>query len=243
MDGHYTKMYKLNPLTYAGGSVHTLRTLAEMQNFQIGDQPCMTDPTVYETVLRNVLATLRSRPDATVISVSQNDSYEQQLGCQCDNCRALNEKYGCEGGALFDFVNRIARDIKDEFPDVMVETLAYRYSIAPPKDMVFEDNVMIMLCTIELCCNHAIDDPDCPTNYRYATYLEAWSKICSHLSIWDYHTSFADYQIPFPNETMLYDQIVYYAKHNAISLFSEGNYNSRSGQFEEMRAFACSRLM
>ena len=246
-DPEYDKLHKLNPIRYARGMrVHTFYDLAEMPGTReenIGVQPCLCDENVYRTVLGNVRKWLLEEPDATVISVSQNDSYEHQLGCHCEKCAALNARYGTEGGALFAFVNRIAREIKPEFPNVLIETLAYRYSVTPPQGMTFEDNVLVQLCVMDACYNHRIDDQTCPQNYRFAEFFENWAKVCSHLSVWDYHVDFAFYQTIFPNYSILYDHITYYAAHNVVSVFNEGNFNSFCGQFEELRSYICSELM
>lgn len=239
----YNAYHRLRGVRYAGGMVHTLYALAEMTGDPIGNQPCMTDENVYRTVRKNVVSLLRAHPDATVVSVSQNDSYEPQLGCQCEACRALNKKYGTEGGALFAFVNRLAADLETEYPHVLIETLAYRYTSVPPKAMTFHKNVMVEICLMDACYTHVLDDPACPQNMRYARSLDVWSKICSRLSVWDYHTDFAYYQAIFPNYHILYDHIRYYAAHSVVSVFNEGNHNSLSSQLEELRSYLCSELM
>ena len=241
----YNRIHKLNPVSYAiFQRVHTLYYLAEMTGEANKHQPCMTDENVYQTVLKNVRIWLADNPKVTAISVSQNDSEnESQLGCQCENCKALNKKYGTEGGALFEFVNRIARDIRDEYPGVMVETLAYQYSIKPPKDFVFEDNVLVQLCLIDTCFAHTLDDPTCSINKHYCDTLNAWSEVCEHISIWDYHTNFNFYPSFFPNEEILYDDMTYYANHHVVSVFNQGNDNTRAGNFEELRAYISAQLL
>ena len=90
-------------VSYAAGAfVHTFRQLAEMKEYKVGDQPCLTDPAVYETVLKNVRAWLDSNRNATIISVSPNDSYTNQAGCRCANCKALDDQYGSPMGSLSD---------------------------------------------------------------------------------------------------------------------------------------------
>jgi len=73
---------------------------------------------------------LRKASDPTIISVSQNDN---SRNCQCENCRAVEKKEGSPAGLLIHFVNRVAEDIEKEFPDVLVETLAYQYTRKPPR--------------------------------------------------------------------------------------------------------------
>ena len=104
-------------VTYAGRFVHSIWDLAEMEH-EIGRQPCLTDETVYETVRKNVRRVLQENPNATIVSVSQVDSYPDQLGCQCENCKAIDDREGSPMGALRTFVNRIADDIKDDYPNV-----------------------------------------------------------------------------------------------------------------------------
>ena len=229
-------------IKYAGHFVHSLPYLAGTSTAP-NDQPCLTDPAVYEKVLKNVRQLLRENPEAKIISVSQNDSYADGLGCQCENCRKLDNEQGTPMGSLLTFVNRIANDIKDEFPDVYVDTLAYRYTRKAPKTLKPADNVIIRLCSIECCFTHPLNDPDCEANRAFCEDIEAWSKICDNLFIWDYTTDFMYYLNPFPNLGVLYDNIRFFVDHNVIGLFEQGNGQSVSGEFGELRAYLLAKMM
>lgn len=228
--------------SYAGSFVHTLAALTNTKH-EIGKQPCLTDEKVYQTVLANVRAWLRSHPNANIISVSQNDSAAEHLGCQCANCKAIDEREGTPMGSLLTFVNRIANDIKDEYPNVYVDTLAYRYTRKAPKTIKPADNVIIRLCSIECCFGHALDDESCAQNAAFKKDIEEWSAICDNLYIWDYTTNFMFYLAPFPNLGVLRQNVKFYKDHHAIGLFEQGNYQSSSGEFGELRAYLLAKLM
>ena len=252
-DNHFAAKLKLNggvnrsmagygeAIHYAGPFVHSLPSLAGTSH-EPDVQPCLTDPEVYERVLENVRTYLRDNPGAKIVSVSQNDSFPEGLGCQCENCRRLDEQEGTPMGSLLTFVNRIAADIKDEFPDVLVDTLAYRYTRKAPKNLKPADNVIIRLCSIECCFSHPLDG-DCERNKEFAADIEAWSKICNNLFIWDYTTDFLFYVNPFPNLYVLYDDVRFFVDHHAIGLFEQGNYQSYSGEFGELRAYLLAKLL
>lgn len=229
-------------VSYAAGAfVHTFRQLAEMKEYKVGDQPCLTDPAVYETVLKNVRAWLDSNRNATIISVSPNDSYTNQAGCQCANCKALDDQYGSPMGSLLTFVNRIARDIREDYPQVYVETLAYHYTQTPPVGLVAEDNVLIRLCPSACCMVHGI--AGCEQGDTFRADLTAWSKICKNLSIWHYSVNFGNYLLPLPNLFSIYDDVQLYLQNGVVSIFDEAAYNSRTGEFEELRSYLFSKLM
>ena len=69
-------------------------------------------------------------------------------------------------GLYLEFVNRIAREIKDEYPDVMVHTFAYTFTRPVPVGLEIEDNVVIQLCTIESNQRFPIKDYDVYTQER-----------------------------------------------------------------------------
>ena len=229
-------------ISYAGSFVHTLAALTGTAH-EVGKQPCLTDETVYQTVLANVRAWLRANPNAKIVSVSQNDSAAEHLGCQCANCRAIDEREGTPMGSLLTFVNRIANDIKDEFPDVYVDTLAYRYTRQAPKTIKPADNVIIRLCSIECCFGHPLDDESCERNVAFKKDIEEWSAICNNLYIWDYTTNFMYYLAPFPNLGVLRQNVKFYKDHNVIGMFEQGNYQSTSGEFGELRAYLLAKLL
>ena len=231
----------ISSVLYAGGFVHTLPRLAGTSTAPDA-QPCLTDPEVYEKVIGNVRDLLRKNPKAKIISVSQNDSYPGGLGCQCENCRRIDDAEGTPMGSLLTFVNRVANDIKDEFPDVYVDTLAYRYTRKAPKHIKPADNVIIRLCSIECCFAHPLDS-ECPANKEFASDIEAWSKISKNLFIWDYTTDFLYYVNPFPNLKVLRDNEEFFARHNVIGMFEQGNGQSYSAEFGELRAYLISKLL
>ena len=229
-------------VTYAGRFVHSIWDLAEMEH-EIGRQPCLTDENVYKTVLKNVYKVLEERPWSTIVSVSQVDSYPDQLGCQCERCKAIDDREGTPMGSLLTFVNRIADDIKEDYPHVYVDTLAYRYTRKAPKTIKPRDNVIIRLCSIECCFAHPLDDPDCPHNVEFKKDIEEWAAICNNLYIWDYTTDFLCYLSPFPNLKVLQKNVRFFKDHHVIGMFEQGNYQSLSGEFGELRGYLLAKLL
>ncbi|MBR6530439.1 MAG: DUF4838 domain-containing protein, partial [Clostridia bacterium] len=122
---------------YADWFVHTIGKLAEMPKNDDGThfntQPCLTDENVYQTVLKNVRAWLEQYPDATIVSISQNDGTQESSMCACDNCKKIYNNYGNVQSALWIwFVGLIATELADEYPDVHFETLSYNFTTMPP---------------------------------------------------------------------------------------------------------------
>lgn len=78
-------------------------------------------------IIGNLKTQLRSQPEATIVSVSQNDNHNQ---CQDPAELAINEAEGTAGGALFRAVNVIADGLKDSFPHIAVDTLACEYTLS-----------------------------------------------------------------------------------------------------------------
>ena len=234
---------------WAGGACHTLMALAEMKtDLHFNVEPCLSDEQVYETVLKNVRAWLHANPGARFISVSQNDSDSRGVGCMCDACRAKLEQTGSYAGAYIEFVNRIADAIRDEFPDVMIHTFAYRFTRQAPVGVKPAPNVTVEMCTIEGCFRHplaacdAIDDPHLKSD-TFPVLVEKWSHLSDTLSIWDYTTDFAHYALTFPNFEVLRQNARLFADNNAKFIFEQGAYQSRNAEFCELRGYLFSHLL
>lgn len=228
---------------YAGRFVHTFSLLTGGTSHTGNVQPCLTDEEVYQTVLSNVRAWLDANPQATIISVSQNDSDAGIGGCQCENCKAINDAEESEMGSLLTFVNRIANDIKEDYPGVYVDTLAYRYTRKPPKTVRPAENVIIRLCSIECCFTHTLSDPSCSRNKSFCEDIEAWSEICDKLYIWDYTYNAETYFTFFPNFDVLCENVKFYRDHNVVGVFLEGQQVSVSGEFAELRSYLLAKLL
>ena len=227
---------------YAGRFVHTINLLQDLP-YQGNVQPCLTDEEVYQTVLKNVRAWLDANPEATIISVSQNDSDPGKLGCQCENCKAIDDREGTPMGSLLTFINRIANDIKEDYPGVYVDTLAYRYTRKAPKTIKPADNVIIRLCSIECCFVHALSDESCSQNKAFKKDIEEWAAICDNLYIWDYTYNAETYFSFFPNFDVLWDNVNFYKDHNVTGVFLEGQQVSVSGEFAELRSYLLAKLL
>lgn len=196
-------------------------------------QLCLTNEAMIEELTKNVLETLRKNPGAKMIDVSQNDWYGF---CTCPKCKAIDGAEGSHAGTLLLMLNKVAEAVEKEFPDVLVESLAYQYTRKPPKTIKPRDNVLIRLCTIE--CSY-IQPLDGPQNEKFAADIEGWSKLAKHLFIWDYTTNYNDYLGPHPNLRVLAPNVRYFVKHGAIGLFEEGE----GDDFCELKNWLLLRLM
>lgn len=204
-------------------------------------QLCMTNSEVISISAKKACEWLRENPDRKMVSISQNDSFVIGSYCQCSECKKIIEREGAPSGALIHFVNEVAERIEKEFPDAIVDTLAYQYSVAPPKYIRPRKNVCIRLCTGG-CNSHPIES--CELNAHIKDAFEKWSSICNKLYVWDYTTNFGQYLTPYPNLTIIPKNIEFFKGHSVKGLFMQGQYDGgKNGEFGELRSYLISRLL
>ena len=202
-----------------------------------GAQLCTTDPALRDFIVERVKAWLRESPDAKIISVSQND---HAGACECEHCAAVDEREGTHAGSLLELVNYVAEKIEPEFPNVLVDTLAYQYTRKAPKTLRPRRNVIIRLCSIE--CNFAKPLTD-PSNELFARDIRDWHRLTDRLYIWDYTTDFSHYLLPFPNDYVLGPNARFFHENGVVGLFEQGAYQSSSGEMSELRAWVLAQLL
>lgn len=203
-------------------------------------QLCLTNRAMREEFIRNVMDSLRLHPEAGFVSISQNDSDADFRYCRCESCSAVAEEEGSQSGPILRFVNEVAEAIEKEFPDVWVETIAYQYSVPPPRHVKPRKNVIIRICTHG---NYAIPLSEGEENRATREAIEGWSRIADNLYIWNYVTNFLSYLMPHPNLYSLDEDIRFFVKNKTIGLFEQGDYYCSAGDFVALRNYLISHLM
>ncbi|MDE2126552.1 MAG: DUF4838 domain-containing protein [Armatimonadetes bacterium] len=202
-------------------------------------QLCLTNPDVLRITIDTVKDWIRKNPQATIFSVSQNDTY---YFCQCPLCKAIDDAEGAPSGSLLRFVNAVAAAIGKEYPHVLIDTLAYQWSEDPPRITRPLPNVRIRLAPIGACVAHAFDG--CPANSHVYANLQAWSAITGQLYMWHYSTNFAAYLQPLPNLNEIGADLPLMKKHGVVGVFYEGDYARGGGGFDqELNSYLMARLM
>jgi hypothetical protein len=243
MGGHYTIL----------GFVHTAFNLvppdkhfAKRPNWfalvdgkrQPGTQLCLTNKAMQAELIDKVMQKVSRNPEAGIISVSQNDC----LGpCQCDNCKKVVAEEGSESGPWIRLCNAVAAEVSKQHPDFLVETLAYQYTRKPPKVTKPSKNVLVRLCSIECDFSKPLAGA---SNKSFGDDLRGWRAIAPNLFIWNYVTNFTNYLIPHPNLATLGDDLRFFADHNVVGVFEQGDiFNENAGDFLPMRTWVLAHLL
>ncbi len=181
-------------------------------------EPCLTAPGVYEQAVadaRDYLDRRAGKGDPArkdvayqgsggrFFGIVPNDNY---VWCQCPTCWPLYNKPAVDcplwGGAtgsasfyLWDFANRVARDIRKTHPDGWVGGIAYHDYMAPPKDFTLEPNVAVTICTYLGNWTPALRD-------TAHGLVKAWrdDAKCQWIGMWEYYcySAMSQYAPMFP---------------------------------------------
>jgi len=196
-------------------------------------QLCPSNPMNIEIAVKTLKQAMALDPNKEIWSVSQNDNEEY---CHCPECERINKAEGSPAGAILRFVNAIAK----QFPNKTISTLAYEYSRKAPKITKPDPNVMIMLCTIELTRSAPISkDPSCAS---FQKDIVDWGKICYNIYLWDYTVDFAHQIMPFPNLSILQDNIKFFVQNHALQHFQQTN-TSPGHEFSELKSYLIAKLL
>ena len=254
----FDEKYGGNPYRFGGGlgSCHTFDKLLSPKDYfdkhpeyfslvkgrriRERTQLCLTNPDVLRIVTSNVLARIRKDPGAKFYGVSQNDWYNF---CECPACKAVDDEEGSHAGTMIRFVNAVAEVVEKEFPDVIIETLAYQYTRKAPKKTKLRHNVVPCLCTIECDFALPIDKSPFSENITFRKDIADWSRLTDFLYIWDYTTDFAHYTMPWPNVYALQDNLQFFRRNKVKAIFEQGAYQGRHADFAELKSWLLAKWM
>ena len=123
-------------------------------------------------------------PEFYNLSINDTD----RGNCVCPACRALAEKYGSPSGAMLEFVNSVADEVAQVYPDVRIQTSAYYFTSKAPRGIRPRENVFVRLSPIDVTFRgacHNMKSADDPVNASALADLLAWSRIGA-VQLWTY---------------------------------------------------------
>ncbi len=188
-------------------------------------QLCLTNEGVFLAARKTLRRWIKENPDCKVFSVAQNDWRNY---CTCPECRRLDEAFGTHAATVISFVNRLADDIREDYPDVLLHTFAYQYTKKAPLGLRAADNVIVRLCNIECSWGSPMEaqaekDPESQAA-GFVENISQWGKLCNHLYIWDYACNFKNYLLPFPNYKTMPGNMRTYHKNGIVGVMQQGNF-------------------
>jgi len=203
-------------------------------------QLCCTNEDVIRICTEEIRRAMRAQPDAMVFSVSQNDWHNY---CECPNCQAVAEREGSQIGPVLQLVNRVAEAVEKEFPDKVVETLAYQWTRRPPRNLRPRPNVIIRLCSIECCFAHPLATCSSEANRRFREDVQGWAQVAHRLWVWDYVTNFANYLLPFPNQRVRRENIRFFIAHNVKGIFEQDTYETPHSELAALGGYMTAKFL
>jgi hypothetical protein len=207
---------------------------------KIDSQLCCTNPAVIRLCIEGIRQAMRQQPRATVFSVSQNDGATH---CECATCQALARQEGSQIAPVLQLVNCVAEAVEKEFPDKIVETLAYSWGQHPPKHLRPRPNVVVRLCSGNCCFVHPLATCDHPESRAFRADIEGWAKVATRLWVWDYTTVFPHYLLPFPNQRMIGPNIRYFVAHNVKGIFEEDTVDTADSELAALGGYVMAKCL
>ena len=202
------------------------------------NQPCLTNEGAYQVILDGALNKIASDPKSNIISISENDGGD---ACTCQTCQASYDQYGVSG-TFFRFINRIAKDIGAQYPDVYIDTLAYSkgFSLEVPDGVVMDDNVIIRVCP--QMCNFCDNPKTCEQLKEASKLVTDFNKICKNIYVYFYPVNWSNIFTAVPSyDAMLYD-INFFANNGVKGVYAEG-YPLENPEFGELKAYLMAKLL
>ncbi|MBX3177388.1 MAG: DUF4838 domain-containing protein [Candidatus Hydrogenedentes bacterium] len=204
-------------------------------------QLCLTNEALIEEAIRRTRQWIEENPDATIISISQNDG--PGGWCECENCAAMEAAQGgAHSAPVIHFVNRIAEALGGDYPNHVFDTFAYSYTTGAPRDLKPLPNVVVRLCTSG-CKSHAFDDPKCATNEGIRGAVRDWFRLTDRIYIWDYTINFRQYLLPFPNLHTVGPNVRFFVNHGVRGMFAQGSGDVSHSDMGPLRSYLLAKLL
>ena len=208
-------------------------------------QLCLSNEDTLRIATATVRKWIKENPLCRVFSVAQNDNGDF---CSCERCRAYDEAEESHSASVIRFVNRIAENIEEDHPDVLLHTFAYMHTRKPPKTVKPKKNVIVRLCTFECQWGDPLEviakrEPE-SVSRAFLGDLSGWAEITDRLYIWDYVVNFRQYLQPFPIFHTMSENIRLYKRIGVKGALMQGNFSYGGGAaLDELKSYLISKLL
>ncbi len=163
------------------------------------------------------------KPAPDVFDISHQDNLD---GFNSPADKALSEREGSQAAPLLDFINYLADNIKDEFPDVYLDTLAYQITEPLPKTIRPRGNVIIRLTNTT---SNSLQPLTSPRNKAFHDLVKTWGTAAKNLRVWEYHVNYSSTnELPYPSAQNYGADYRYMLANNVSGIFTEFEYPNYS---------------
>ncbi len=209
---------------------------------------CFASEEGFEELYANACGWLKKEKSPTLISISINDG--EMTYCQCEKCREIYEKGGNKTDAVLAYVNKFARRVKKDYPSILVDTISYAATSAPPQIVKPEDNVAVRICT--WCYGNVpiLDSEELyvqTANKKYeighnvVKRIKAFSEITNKIYVWDYPYTYFLINDHYPVLSVLRKNYRFYAEHNVKGGYINGE--TDTADFCDLKIYMISKLL
>lgn len=123
---------------------------------------------------------------------------------------------------FYTFLNRIARQVGEKYPDITITTFAYTIAQTPPR-CDLEPNIGLVFCPITEELPFSLYDDEIEANAKIYSDLETWKEKTRNIVFYNYYGTFVPsvrYERPIWDR--LQEHFRYYVENGFTGLMSEG---------------------
>lgn len=185
--------------------------------------PCYTNPEVAPVIAKRIIAEIGQQKKTPTIVIVQNS--DQGLTCECPEClkpiKLADETYltkdneAFRSTQFFIFFNKIAEEVAKKYPDVIIQTYGYFFTVIPPK-VKLEPNILVSYCPYPRNDKEPFSGK---TNARWKSRTGEWLKITSNLQLREYYYCMA--RFPRPLAEIMVQDLRYFQTHAIPSVTCE----------------------
>ena len=218
---------------------------------QLGPNFCLTHPEAiarFKKKLREFIANDRKDCDKWKLAypiyynITQNDG--SRYFCRCEKCKALSDKHG-ESGLLLWFINQLAEDIAEDYPDIWIHTAAYEHATKPSIGINAAPNVVVELMHNGGNYYSSVEEDDIVVkdDTPYRERVREWSKRTKRLAIWDYWVFYWDaFPEPYHNVHLIKKDLEFYYR-NGVRLLRIESEGADDSSFFSLKYWLGHKLM
>jgi len=193
------------------------------------EQFCFSSDRLYKYIEHYIVDNFGER-HTTRFAIMPRDN---NISCLCEQCVAKGCTYNDASPAVFSMIERLAQ----RFPNHFFFTSYYLTTRSLPlKPMPDNAGVLFSAIHYDLCTKATTREEETET------LLAKWSKMTSHLYVWDYINNFDDYFTPFPVFTVMQRRFQLYKRAGVTGLFLNGSGTDFS-TFSHIRTHILAALM